>query len=191
MYSLSKSLRFSLDTPWEKLTETVRRSILEGLDGKKVLDVHAAGAKVKREAAKARRSASAGSRGGIERHYRATQRGEASLRHGGVARQGDGGAHLPRLQRRPRPRDQAAVHYRRQDPPRHGPAPFRRVVCVSRGVKPSGRGADADGTCWGEIRARVKLLLGIGLDYLNFNRAASTLRRRVAAHPLSTQIAQG
>src|SRR5260221_232164 len=37
MYSLSKALRFSLETPWEKLPETVRRSILEGLDGKKVL----------------------------------------------------------------------------------------------------------------------------------------------------------
>src|SRR6202050_5021897 len=37
MYSLSKALRFSLETPWEKLPETVRRSILEGLDGKKIV----------------------------------------------------------------------------------------------------------------------------------------------------------
>ena len=36
MYSLAKALRFSLETPWEKLPEPVQRSILEGLDGKKI-----------------------------------------------------------------------------------------------------------------------------------------------------------
>ncbi len=40
----------------------------------------------------------------IERHYRRyRQRGEGSSRDGGVARQGDGRAHLPRLQRRAAP----------------------------------------------------------------------------------------
>src|SRR3989475_4101963 len=37
MYSLAKTLRFSLETPWEKLPETVRRAILEGLDGRKIV----------------------------------------------------------------------------------------------------------------------------------------------------------
>ena len=32
MYSLSKALGFSLDTPWEKLPETVRHAILERLE---------------------------------------------------------------------------------------------------------------------------------------------------------------
>ena len=41
------------------------------------------------------------------------RRGE--LEHGGVARQGDGRAHVPRLQRRAPPRDAAHVHDRRQD----------------------------------------------------------------------------
>ena len=49
MYSLSKALRFSIDTPWEKLPETVRRSILEGLDGKKVVMSVPPEAKIKRE----------------------------------------------------------------------------------------------------------------------------------------------
>ena len=35
MYSLSKALDFSLDTPWEKLPEAVRNAILNGLDGQK------------------------------------------------------------------------------------------------------------------------------------------------------------
>ncbi len=38
--------------------------------------------------------------------------GRSQLADGGVARQGDGRAHLPRLQRRARPRDAAAVHRR-------------------------------------------------------------------------------
>ena len=37
MYSLSKALRFSLDTPWEKLPETVRHAILNGIEGKKIV----------------------------------------------------------------------------------------------------------------------------------------------------------
>src|ERR1700687_1790566 len=36
MYSLAKALRFSLETPWEKLPETVRSVILYGIDAKKI-----------------------------------------------------------------------------------------------------------------------------------------------------------
>ena len=42
-------------------------------------------------------------------------------------------------------------------------------------VKPSGRGADAGRHVLKEIRGRLDLLLGIGLDYLNFNRRSGTL----------------
>ena len=37
MYSLAKALRFSLDTPWEKLPESVRQAILNGIDRKIML----------------------------------------------------------------------------------------------------------------------------------------------------------
>src|SRR5262249_29455570 len=36
MYSLSKALGFSLDTPWEKLSDASRQAILNGLDQKKL-----------------------------------------------------------------------------------------------------------------------------------------------------------
>src|SRR5207247_5657759 len=59
-------------------------------------------------------------------------------------------------------------------------------------VKPGGRGADAGRHVLGEIRARLKLLLGIGLDYLSFNRRASTLSGGESQRiRLSTQIGSG
>ena len=76
MYSLSKALRFSLETPWEKLLATVRRSILEGLDGKKVLMCVPPEAKAKREDSEGKEAGFGGIAWRIERHYRL--RGEAS-----------------------------------------------------------------------------------------------------------------
>src|SRR5207245_11800713 len=59
-------------------------------------------------------------------------------------------------------------------------------------VKPSGRGADAGRHVLGEIRGRLKLLLGIGLDYLSFNRRSGTLSGGESQRiRLSTQIGSG
>ncbi len=78
MYSLSKALGFSLDTPWEKLSETVRHGILEGMSRKLKLVVPPE-AKVKREEAAGKEIGFGGIARRIERHYRRyRQRGEAS-----------------------------------------------------------------------------------------------------------------
>ncbi len=59
-------------------------------------------------------------------------------------------------------------------------------------IKPTGRGADAGRQVLGEIRARLELLLGIGLDYLNFNRRSGTLSGGESQRiRLSTQIGSG
>src|SRR5205085_92198 len=59
-------------------------------------------------------------------------------------------------------------------------------------VKPTGRGADAGKHVLSEIRGRLKLLLGIGLDYLNFNRRSGTLSGGESQRiRLSTQIGSG
>ncbi len=59
-------------------------------------------------------------------------------------------------------------------------------------VKPAGRGADAGRQVLSEIRARLQLLLGIGLDYLNFNRRSGTLSGGESQRiRLSTQIGSG
>jgi excinuclease ABC subunit A len=59
-------------------------------------------------------------------------------------------------------------------------------------IKPAGRGADAGRQILREIRGRVELLLGIGLDYLSFNRRSGTLSGGESQRiRLSTQIGSG
>jgi excinuclease ABC subunit A len=59
-------------------------------------------------------------------------------------------------------------------------------------IKPAGRGADAGRHILKEIRGRLALLLGIGLDYLNFNRRSGTLSGGESQRiRLSTQIGSG
>jgi excinuclease ABC subunit A len=59
-------------------------------------------------------------------------------------------------------------------------------------VRPSGRGSDAGRQVLNEIRGRLSLLLGIGLDYLNLNRRSGTLSGGESQRiRLSTQIGSG
>src|SRR5262249_25091659 len=59
-------------------------------------------------------------------------------------------------------------------------------------IKPAGRGADAGRQVLHEIRGRLELLLGIGLDYLNLNRRSGTLSGGESQRiRLSTQIGSG
>ena len=69
---------------------------------------------------------------------------------------------------------------------------FDELQAFLAGVKPAGRGADAGRQVLNEIRGRLKLLLGIGLDYLNFNRRSGTLSGGESQRiRLSTQIGSG
>src|SRR5260370_25295339 len=78
MYSLSKALGFSLDTPWAKLPEAVRHAILDGLDHQKIALCVPPEAKVKREEAEGKPIGFGGIARGIERHYRRDRpRGDA------------------------------------------------------------------------------------------------------------------
>ena len=114
MFSLSRALDFSLDTPWKDLRDKARQAVFYGIEPRKVVLISPPDAKVKRDDQEGR-----GDR--IQRHrpanrallppLPATRRGE--LADGSVAREGDGRAHLPRLQRGARPRDAVALHRRR------------------------------------------------------------------------------
>jgi excinuclease ABC subunit A len=69
---------------------------------------------------------------------------------------------------------------------------FDQLYAFLATIKPTGRGSEAGRQVAGEIRARLELLLGIGLDYLNFNRRSGTLSGGESQRiRLSTQIGSG
>ena len=69
---------------------------------------------------------------------------------------------------------------------------FDELYTFLGGLKPDGRGAAAGRQVVTEIRRRVELLLGIGLDYLNLNRRSGTLSGGESQRiRLSTQIGSG
>jgi len=193
MYSLSKAMHFSLDTPWEKLSETVRRAILEGLDGKKLVMLMPPDAKVKREDSEGKEIGFGGIARRIERHYRRyRQRGEANS---GME------AWLDKVMVEHTCPDCNGARVRAtrllfsiegKNINDVGQLHFDELYAFLGMVKPAGRGADAGRQVLGEIRARLQLLLGIGLDYLSFNRRSGTLSGGESQRiRLSTQIGSG
>jgi excinuclease ABC subunit A len=193
MYSLSKTLRFALDTPWEKLPEAARHAILFGLDGKKLRTTIPPDAKVKREEFEGHEVGFHGIARRIERHYRRyRQRGEASS---GMEEWLDkvmvertcpdcNGARLRATRLLFTIAGKSIYDV--------GGLHFDELHSFLGGLKPTGRGADAGRHVTSEMRRRIDLLLGIGLDYLNLNRRSSTLSGGESQRiRLSTQIGSG
>ena len=193
MYSLSKSLRFSLESPWEKLPEAARNAILYGLDGKKLRAFLPPDAKIKRDEFEGREVGFGGIARRIERQYRRyRQRGEASS---GMEEWLDkvmvericpdcNGARV-RATRLLFTIAGKSIH-------QMGALNFDELHAFLGTLKPAGRGADAGRQVIGEIRGRLELLLGIGLDYLNLNRRSGTLSGGESQRiRLSTQIGSG
>jgi excinuclease ABC subunit A len=193
MYSLAKTVRFSLETPWEKLPETARNAILYGLDGKKMKVLMPPDCKVKREQWDDKEVGFHGIARRIERHYRRyRQRGEASS---GMEEWLDKvmvertcpdckGARLRAIR----------LLFTIAGKTIHdvGNLHFDELHAFLGTVKPVGRGADAGRQVLSEIRGRLQLLLGIGLDYLNLDRRSGTLSGGESQRiRLSTQIGSG
>ena len=193
MYSLSKVLGFSLETPWEKLSEKVRNTILYGLDGKKLKTSLPPDAKVKRDEFQGHEVGFGGIARRIERNYRRyRQRGEANS---GMEEWLDKvmvertcpdckGTRL-RATRLLFTIAGKSIHD-------VGSLNFDEMYAFLGTLKPAGRGADAGRQVVSEIRRRMELLLGIGLDYLSLNRRSSTLSGGESQRiRLSTQIGSG
>ena len=193
MYSLSKALGFSLDAPWEKLPEAARHAILEGLDHRKLALVTPPEAKTERKEAEGKLIGFGGIARRIERQYRRyRQRGEASS---GMEAWLDkvmvehtcpdcNGARV-RATRLLFTIDGKSVHA-------IGQMHFDELHAFLGTVKPAGRGADAGRQVLAEVRGRLELLLGIGLDYLSFNRRSGTLSGGESQRiRLSSQIGSG
>ena len=193
MYSLSKALGFSLESPWEKLPESARQSILYGIDSKKIPMVSPPEAKGKREEWEGKEVGFGGIARRIERGYRRyRQRGEANS---GME------AWLDKVMVEHTCPDCNGARVRAtrllftvagKTVYDVGEMNFDELHSFLGTIKPTGRGSDAGRQVLNEIRGRVELLLGIGLDYLNFNRRSGTLSGGESQRiRLSTQIGSG
>ena len=193
MYSLSIALGFSLDTPWNVLDDETRKVILYGLDQRRITITAPPDIKVKRDEREGHSVGFHGIARRIERHYRRyRQRGEADSRMEAWLDKvmvehtcpDCNGARLRAT------RLQFTIHGRTVHDV--GQMHFDELLAFLEKVKPSGRGADAGNHVLKEIQARVQLLLGIGLDYLSFNRRSGTLSGGESQRiRLSTQIGSG
>ena len=193
IYSLSKVLKFSLDTAWEELPEAIRHTILYGLEGRKIPTSLPPDAKVKPDKFLGQEVGFHGIARRIERHYRRyRQRAEASS---GME------AWLDRVMVERTCPDCNGARLRATrllftiaGKTIHdiGNLHFDELHRFLGGLKLSGRGGDAGRQVLHEIRGRLELLLGIGLDYLNLNRRTGTRSGGESQRiRLSTQIGSG
>jgi excinuclease ABC subunit A len=193
MFSLAAALDFPLDCPWHQLPDAVRTALLYGIEPRKIKMQLPPDTKVRRENWDGREVGFHGIARRIERYYRHyRQRGEASSKMEAwldkvMVEQicpDCNGARLraTRLLFTLGERTLYDV----------GQMNFDELHDFLGGVKPSGRGADAGRHILKEIRGRLALLLGIGLDYLSFNRRSATLSGGESQRiRLSTQIGSG
>jgi excinuclease ABC subunit A len=193
MFSLSTALKFPLDCPWSTLPEAARQAILYGIEPRRIPVVTPPDAKARRDDHEGREVGFHGIARRIERHYRRyRQRGEASSRMEEwldkvmVERTCPdcSGARL-RATRLLFTVGGRTIH-------ELGQLHFDELYAFLGTIKPAGRGADAGRQVLKEIRGRLELLLGIGLDYLSLNRRSGTLSGGESQRiRLSTQIGSG
>ena len=193
MYSLSLAVPFALDCPWKDLPEAARNAILYGVEPKKVTMRPPPDAKVKRDDHDGRQVSFHGIARRIERHYRRyRQQGQVNSRM-------EEWLDKVMVERTCPDCNGARLRATRllftiagKTIYDLGQLHFDELHACLGTVKPTGRGADAGRQVLKEIRARLELLLGIGLDYLSFNRRAATLSGGESQRiRLSTQIGSG
>jgi excinuclease ABC subunit A len=193
MYSLSLALGFPLDAPWKSLPETVRNAVLYGLDQKKIAIATPPDAKIRRDDQEGREIGFGGIARRIERYYRRyRQRGEVNSRME---------AWLDKVMVEHTCPDCRGARVRAtrllftiagKSLFDVGQMNFDELHAFLGTIKPAGANADAGRQVLKEIRGRLQLLLGIGLDYLNLNRRSGTLSGGESQRiRLSTQIGSG
>ena len=193
MHSLATAFSFSLDTRWIDLPEEARAAVLYGIGTRRIKIATPADAKVRRDDQEGREIGFHGIARRIERHYRRyRQRGEASSRMEEWLDKVMVERTCPDCNgTRLRP-TRLLFTINRRSIYELGQLHFDELYGFLGAVRPAGRGADAGRQILKEIRARLELLLGIGLDYLSFNRRSATLSGGESQRiRLSTQIGSG
>jgi excinuclease ABC subunit A len=193
MFSLAAALHFPLDCPWNALPEAARSAILYGLESRKIRVTTPPDARIKRDDHEGKEVGFGGIARRIERYYRRyRQRGETNSRM-------EQWLDKVMVERTCPDCNGARLRATRMlftiagrtlfDV---GGLHFDELHAFLGSLKPTGRGSDAGRQVLKEIRTRLELLLGIGLDYLNFNRRSSTLSGGESQRiRLSTQIGSG
>ena len=193
LYSLSMEYGFDLDTPWQDLSDEARELILYGTRGEPLQLQIPPDAKVRKEGWLRRPYAFQGIAGGIERHYRWYR--QRDVANSGMEAWLDRvmvehvcpDCHGSRLRAT---RLKFLVNGKTID--EFGQMNFDELRPFLDTVQPTGDRAAAGTQIVRELARRLDLLLGIGLDYLNFNRASGTLSGGEAQRiRLSTQIGSG
>ena len=193
MYSLSLALGFALDAPWKELPESARKAILYGIEPRKVPLHTPPDAKVRRDEHDGQQVGFHGIARRIERYYRRyRQRGEANSRMEEWLDKVMVERTCPDCEGTRLRATRLCFTVAGKTIYDLGQLHFGELHAMLARVKPAGRGADAGRQVLKEIRGRLELLLGIGLDYLSLNRRASTLSGGESQRiRLSTQIGSG
>ncbi|HEY3886854.1 MAG TPA: hypothetical protein VGL62_16685, partial [Vicinamibacterales bacterium] len=192
MYSLSLALDFPLDAPWTQLPAKVRNAILFGVE-KKFPVRTPPDAKVKRDSHEGKEIGFHGIARRIERWYRRyRQRGEANSRMEAWLDKVMVERTCPDCNGSRLRATRLLFTVSGKSIYELGQLHFDELHTLLGAIKPAGRGADAGRQVLKEIRSRLELLLGIGLDYLSFNRRSGTLSGGESQRiRLSTQIGSG
>ncbi len=192
MYSLSQAIGFPLDCPWRDLPQPIRDAILYGIE-KKIPILTPPDARMRREEHEGREVGFGGLARRIERHYRRyRQRGEANSRMEEWLDKVMVERTCPDCSGARLRATRLTFEIAGKTIYDLGQLHFDELHDFLGTIKSAGRGADAGRQILKEIRTRLELLLGIGLDYLNFNRRSGTLSGGESQRiRLSTQIGSG
>ena len=193
MYSLSRDLKFSVETPWKDLPEPARNAILYGIETRKIKARIPPDAKVKPNEIEGQEFGFHGIARRIERWYRRyRQQGETSSRMEAWLEKVMVEHTCPDCQGARLRATRLLFKVAGKTIHDLGQQHFDELHAFLGSVKPAGRGADAGRQVLKEIRTRLELLLGIGLDYLSLNRRSGTLSGGESQRiRLSTQIGSG
>ena len=192
MYSLANHYGFSLSTPWNQLSSKAIELILHGTHGEKIILLQPEGSKGESKyVGKDFRFEGIIPR--IERSYRRYRQSQTT--HSGME------AYLEKVMVEHLCPDCKGARVRSQrlfitlgglNVFQIGELNFGELRTFLVGLTIAGRNRDAGIQIINEVLNRVDLLLGIGLDYLNFNRKSGTLSGGESQRiRLSTQIGSG
>jgi excinuclease ABC subunit A len=192
MYSLSRNYDFSLEVPFKELPARVIDILFYGTKGEKFLMEQPEGSKTDQKHV-GREFRFDGIVNRIERHYRRYRQKQVS--HTGMEE------YLRKVMIEHRCPDCRGARLRSQrllvkiegrTIQDFGAMHFEELKEYLDGLEITGRQREAGQQILKEIQGRLELLLGIGLDYLNFNRGSATLSGGESQRiRLSTQIGSG